>query len=347
MTKSLEALLTEARKHIEVTPEELAEARRRRGLLAMILKKEFPGSRVYVNGSIAHGDALTPLTDVDLGVVVPDPDDEYGPKKKGPSALQERAARALRSGLREEFPDLRVEWEGRKRSILVKFNDAVSVGADDFTADVIVAIDNLGAGGLFIPRFDCWDKAHPEEHTRLVKQAIEDTKVAYAHVNRLLKHWNRMHGKPLCSWNIKALALGCITEPMTQLDGLVAWFEHAIAELSVELTPDPAGVAEKPISVNEKLTRLQVVDVLRNGQKRLSEAVALEKAGYPVLAHDELARFFGDEEMLSLPDQAAVTAEEGRKFHEKVAGVGVGAGVATGTGLGAHRPRIPAESWGE
>lgn len=341
MTKFLETLLTEARKRIEVTPDELDEARRRRGQLALILKKEFPGSRVYVNGSVAHGDALTPLTDVDLGVVVPD--HEYGPKRKGPVALQERAARALRAGLRGEFPGLRVEWEGRKRSILVKFNDAVTPGAADFTADLIIAIDNLEDEGLFIPRFSCWDRAHPEEHTRLVKQAIDDTKVVYAHINRLLKHWNRMHGKPLVSWNIKALALGCITEPVTQLDGLVMWFEYAIAELSVELTPDPAGVAEKPISVNEKLTRLQVIDVLREGQKRLHEAVALEKAGYPVLAHDELARFFGDDEMLPLPDQAAVTAEEGRKFREKVAGVGA----ATGTGLGAHRPRIPVRSWGE
>lgn len=343
MTKSLETLLTEARKRIEVMPEELDEARRRRSLIALILMREFPGSRVYVNGSIAHGDALTPLTDVDLGVVALDLDDEYGPGNKGPAALQERAARALRAGLREEFGDLRVEWEGRKRSILVKFNDAVTPGAADFTADVIVAIDNVGDEGLFIPRFTGWDRSHPEEHTRLVKQAIKDTDVAYAHVNRLLKHWNCVHGKPLCSWNIKALALGCLAQPITQLDGLVAWFEHAIAELSVELTPDPAGVAEKPISVNEKLTRLQAVDVLREGQKRLSEAVALEKAGYPVLAHDELARFFGDEEMLPLPDQAAVTAEEGRKFREKVAGIGVG--VATGTGLGAHRPRIPVKSW--
>lgn len=343
MMKPLEPLLTDARKRIEVTQVELDEARRRRSVIALVLMREFPGSRVYVNGSIAHGDALTPLTDVDLGVVVPNPDEEYGPGKKGPTTLLDRAARALRAGLREEFGDLRVEYEVRKRSILVKFNDAVTPGADDFTADVIVAVDNVGDDGLFIPRFTCWGRSHPEEHTRRVKQAIKDTHVAYAHVNRLLKHWNRLHGKPLCSWNIKALSLNCLTEPVTQLDGMVAWFEHAIAELSVELTPDPAGVAEKPISVNEKLTRLQAVDVLREGQKRLNEAVALEKAGYPVLAHDELARFFLDEEMLPLPDQAAVTAEEGRKFRENVAGIGVG--VATGTGLGAHRPRIPAASW--
>lgn len=341
MSTSLETLLTQARKRMEVTQVEIDEARRRRTVIVRILLREFPGSRWYGNGSIAHGDALTPLTDVDLGVVVPDPDGEYGPGKEGPTKLLERAARAIRGGLHEEFGDLRVEYEGRKRSILVKFNDAVTSGADDFTADVIVAIDNVGGAGLFIPRFTCWDRSHPEEHTRLVKKAIKDTNVAYAHINRLLKHWNRLHGRPLCSWNIKALALYCVTEPVTQLDGLVAWFEYAIAELTVELTPDPAGVAEKPISVNKKLTRLQVVDGLREGQKRLNEAAALEKAGYPVLAHDELARFFDDEEMLPRPDQAAAAAEEGRRFQEKAAGVGN----LTGTGVGAHRPRIAAASW--
>src|SRR5688572_13695389 len=97
-TQTLENILNAARIRIQVSDEELAEARKRRAAIASVLRAEFPGSRTYVNGSIAHGDALTPLTDVDLGVVVPDPDNQYGPGLKGPKDLKARAADAIRTG---------------------------------------------------------------------------------------------------------------------------------------------------------------------------------------------------------------------------------------------------------
>ena len=75
----LEQTLETARRRVEVSKAELDEARRRRDQIGASLRAAFPGSRVYVNGSIAHGDALFPLTDVDLGIVVPDPDHRYGP----------------------------------------------------------------------------------------------------------------------------------------------------------------------------------------------------------------------------------------------------------------------------
>jgi len=67
---SLAQLLDEGRRKIQVTDEELDEAKRRRRLLATSARRAFPGSTTYFNGSVAHGDANTPLTDVDLGVVL-------------------------------------------------------------------------------------------------------------------------------------------------------------------------------------------------------------------------------------------------------------------------------------
>jgi predicted nucleotidyltransferase len=340
-TGSLESLLTTGRKRVEVTKDELEEARERRDDVGSALKKAFPGSRVYVNGSVAHGDALTPLTDVDVGVVVPDPDGEYGPGKKGPSALMEKAARVLREELRPAYGDLRVEHIGRKRSILIKFNEPVSMRAADFTADVIVAVDNPDGAGLFIPRWAGWDRSHPEQHTRMVKKAITDTSVSYAHVVRLLKRWNRAHGKPLCSWNIKALALACITTPTTQLQGLLTWFTHAIAELQKGETKDPAGVAPTPIKVNENMTLKQVVSRLQDGLDVLKEAARLEQDGHTVLAADALARFFNDAVMLPRQDPGAVRQQEAERFIKRQ---GVGA-PAVGVGSGASRQRVDVSSW--
>src|SRR3954453_19580525 len=178
----LEDRLTEARRRNEVTDDELAEARKRRSAIVTALGREFPGSRVYFNGSVAHGDALTPLTDIDIGVVIAEALHTHGPGKKGPRDLMDRAAAAIRRALKAEYPKLTVQVEGCKRAVLVRFGDPVHPGEKDFTADVICAVDNLTGAGLYIPKGHGWSRSHPEAHTRMVLDAIADTDVAFARV---------------------------------------------------------------------------------------------------------------------------------------------------------------------
>lgn len=338
---TIESALNEARLRIEVTPDELAEARRRRDALAAALKREF-GGRTYVNGSIAHGDALNPLTDVDLGIVIPDPDDIYGPGLRGPAALQERAADAIRRELKADYPKLRVEHSNRRRSILVRFGDPVTPGEPDFTADVITAIDNRAGAGLHIPNYRGWDRSDPERHTELIRQANAVTQSTFARGTRLMKHWNRKHDKPICSWNIKALALGCITEPVTMTDYVSAWLNHAIERLSVGETPDPAGVAG-PIKINEKFTMTQVIVEFKEAKAIFDRARMLEDEGYPILALNELAKFFDDDEMMPRPDQSAVRAAEAARFTAKT--FSAPARVAATASTTALADRINTRSW--
>lgn len=344
---SLEDLLEDARGRIQVTKAELDEARSRRDDIAAALLAEFPGSRIYVNGSVAHGDALTPLTDIDLGIVVAGAEHTHGPGKRGPADLQERAANAIRRHMREKYGDLEVTVKGRKRSILVRFREPIRPEFKDFTADVIVAVDYIGGVGLYIPRYDSWDRSAPEQHTTMVAKANANTDVAYAHVVRLLKHYNRSNGRPLCSWHIKALGLACLTEPVTQLEGLRRWFQHAVTELSKGDTADPAGVAPHPIKTN--VPRTEAVEKLRKALDRLETAIALEDAGYPTLAHDELAKLFNDEQMLPRPDQNAVRLEEATrvtKQKEKDSKAFGAPALLTGVGTGAKHARSNSRSWG-
>ncbi len=164
---------------------------------------------------------------------------------------------------------------------------------------------------------------------------------------RLLKHWNRRNGKPLCSWHIKALAPGCLTERSTQLTGLLRWFRYAIAKLSHGETPDPAGVAKEPIKTN--VPRTAAVEKIRKDLERLERAISLQADGYLTLAHDELAKLFNDEQMLARPDQNAVRAEEATRLtKQKIAdskALGVPA-LLTGIGVGANHPRSNSRSWG-
>lgn len=350
---TLESILDVARKRIEVSDEELVEARSRRDLILTALLVEFPGSETYLNGSVAHGDALDPLTDVDLGIIVAEAVDTHGPGKKGCSDLEERAAEVIRKTLRPQFENLRVEWRGRKRSVLVRFGDPVTPGQDDFTADVIVAIDNTDPDdnrGLWIPNHMGWDRSHPQEHTGLVKQANKKSNNTYARVVRPLKHWNRRNGRPLVSWNIKALALGVLSQPSSLLAGLEDWFDYAIAELKVGLTEDPAGVAEKPISINKDLTRTEVVRQLEDARRLLTQAVGLEMAGYPAMAHESLAKMFNDPEMMPLPDPEAVRTEAVRKYtaDRKTAQAATGS-LMTAVNVGAASDKLarPVRSWSQ
>lgn len=318
---TLEGILEDARKRIQVLPEELDEARDRRDKIRAVLSAEFTGSPTYVNGSVAHGDALNPLTDVDVGVIVTGAGDTYGPGKAGPRELMDRAADAVREALREEYDGLVVTVEGQRRAVWVQFRTPVTTYAKDFTADIIVAVDNTWGEGLFIPNAidDTWDRAHPQKHTEMVLAANKDSGGTYTHAVRLLKHWCRMNGKPLCSWNIKALALGCLTESMPMMDALQTWFSYAIAELSQGLTEDPAGVVEDPIALNESSSL--VLKRLRAASGHLVAARRFEDEGYPMLAWQELADLFNDEDMLPTPPAGPLLAEEQRRRNAGAAGV--------------------------
>lgn len=337
--KLLTQVLREARERIQVSDEELDEARRRRGRLADALRREFgPGARCYLNGSIAHGDALTPLTDIDIGVVVPNPTGEYGPDAKGPGQLQQRAAAAIKRALQDEFPNLRVIVGGRKRSVYVSFGDPVDPDEDDFSADVIVAL-NHPIQGLWIPNYTSWDRSDPEEHTRLVRDAVRTSKVNYSRTVRLLKHWARKHSKPLCSWNIKALALACLAAELDQLDGMLAWFDHAISQLSMEETPDPARVAG-PIGLPGD--RMDLVAKLKKARDKLDEAITFANDGYDTLAVEALATFFNDPEILPHPDPVEVAKQASQRALDRRTARSVATGAVAATQV---RHRTPVRSW--
>jgi hypothetical protein len=200
-----------------------------------------------------------------------------------------------------------VTIEGQTHAVLVRFGDPVTSGEKDFTADVIVAIDNPTGAGLYIPDLpDGWERSHPERHTQLVLDAIASSDVWFARHVRLLKHYNRTHAKRLCSWNIKALALDSLTQPSGYLDGLTAWFDHAFNRLSIELTPDPAGVSG-PIETN--VERTEVIAHLRTARARIHRAIAMCEDGKEEAALAELAVVFPMFNTEGLINRLAANAE--------------------------------------
>lgn len=323
---TIEQLLNKARKRIAVTDEELVEAKRRRKLVADALKAEF-GGRIYFNGSVAHGDANDPLTDFDLGVVIPDPDGTYGPDGKGPGELQERARKAIHDALIDEFPNLRIEVAGLKRSILVRFSAPVSDRLDDLTGDVIVALDR-GEPGLWIPRHDSWDASHPEMHTTLILAGIAATLMTLARANRLLKHWSGRHDDPLCSWHIKVLALDAITKHMPLIDALEAFFEHAHKALGNGDTPDPANVGP---DIAPRVDHDHARSRLQTALDEVRAAKQAERDDRPVRAQAHLANVLPD--IVDQPTAQAIADEDRETELKRLRAAGNLTGVGVGSGL--------------
>ncbi|MFE6361524.1 hypothetical protein ACFVP3_16230 [Streptomyces sp. NPDC057806] len=321
-----------------MTDEELDEAKRRRRLLAASARRAFRGSTTYFNGSVAHGDANTPLTDVDLGVVLTREDaGPYGPGKKSALALMETVRDVIHDDLDGEFPKLTIEVAGRRRAVLVRFGDPVTEGQSDFTADVMTAIPHPSGRGLYIPNTkiaDQWDRADPITHTKMVLKAIEDTKVVFARTVRLLKHWNGTHSKPMCSWNIKALALGCLDEPMPLINALQVFFTYAADEIDKGPTPDPADVAG-PIPLN--MPRHKVHKRLCTARDYVDLAIEHEAAGRPLSAQHALHQVLPE----LVPDADATQEEAGRLAST------VRSGGTAATGLGLTVGLVtPTRAWG-
>lgn len=270
----LEPLLLAFHEQIKVTNAEFGEAMRRAQTLRTALAREFEAP-VYLCGSIEHGDALTPLDDVDLGVIV-EGSLALAERTKSPTQLMNRASRAIESLLGGEFPDITTSFADQKRSVVVRFHPTHS-GKRDFTADVIVALDYREGTGILVPNLNdqTWDRSDPIRHNEMIREANVATNQVLNMVVRIAKTWNRGRRKPLSSWNIKALALECITRPVSLTEGVYTLFHHAAASLTIGPTRDPAGVAAP---IRFEIPRPQVLDHLRGACDALDEIRARASA---------------------------------------------------------------------
>lgn len=303
---SMTGILEEARARIAVDDEVLAAARERRDLIRRIIEEEFSTLRTFGSGSLAHGTQNSPLADADLGVVLdrrayP----ELGPEGDGPEGIVEEVRGRLRERLKEDYPDARF-YTGGRRAIKVTFNEPVGLDAEDFTADVIVALTRE-EGGLWIPdlKKSIWEASHPEKHTQLVLSCNKATKSTFARVIRLAKHANKRHGKKVCSFNITALALECIEEKVSMQNGLATLFRHAADSLKDGLTEDPAGISG-PIGVNTS-RRKEAADKLAKLAGLAEEAVQLEADGQSAQAQKAWSQLLPD--AVDPPDDEDLKAE--------------------------------------
>ena len=239
-----EIVLKEVLKDTAPDSETMRLVRERRNEVLRAAERYKGALRTYTSGSVAHKTANGD-TDADGGVVLdrriypklgPDGDDE------GPDDIVQDMRSHLRTELKDDHPD--IAFYVSKRSIRTTYNEALPDGTDP-TVDLIVALTRK-EGALWIPNrvMGRWDASDPECHTRLMTAPPAELRRTRAKIVRLAKAWNKQASRPgLCSFNISALALACVTGDMGIADGLREFFHYAAKDLKKRLTPDPAGVS--------------------------------------------------------------------------------------------------------
>jgi hypothetical protein len=290
----LDCFLTEIHRRISLTDAERSEAENRLRILASVLLRQLGGS-VYALGSVVHGDAMSPLNDIDVGIVVGTYEQSCRLQLHAPAELVEWTRSVLIASLREEYPYLTATLEGQRRSILIEFDHKVAnPGLGRFTADVIVALKHESGRGILIPNLvtNSWDRSDPKTHTALIHQAARASNNSFIEIVRLAKYWSRSHGMPLYSWNIKALALKSVARPLPLTTGLRIFFDHAAESIATELTPDPAGVSS-PIRLG--MPRRMVISHLDTARASIDRAIRNAGAARYAEAVRVLGSLFNDD----------------------------------------------------
>jgi hypothetical protein len=294
--KPLDEWLARRAAEVAATPGELELAESRAQKVIAALAEIYPGAEVYRTGSIAHGDAMSPLNDIDLGVIVTNRSKlGIGPGKTGPGREMEQTATILQEKLRNQFPDLTAD-AGNKRSIVLEFTKPQETGGTDFTCDVIIAIPRP-EGDLLIPNTELkagWDENDPQWHVARLKEAERTSEGSFSQTVRLVKHWrNVQDNKLLYSWNIKTLALEAGDTPAQPFESLYRFFAHAIGAVAQGPTENPRKDERAltryppPGAATERMTvTLQLMDALET----LDRARMLALADQPEKALAELER---------------------------------------------------------
>lgn len=286
----LDRLLAEIDRRIVITSEEYAEAKARLKVIGSALSKGFQ-SKVYVNGSIEHGDALSPLNDVDLGVILGAPWN-ISERRHSPAKVMKHACEVIEDLAGAQYPGLSADFTDQKRAVVVQFGFRARKAHQNFTADVIVALDFTEGVGVLIPNLqrDGWDRSDPIRHSAMIRQANSVTDSSFNAVVRIIKQWNRTAGQPLSSWNIKALALSCILRPAPLLEGVYAFFFHARNSLRSGLTPDPAGIGA-PIGL--EMRKAEVLARLDDACEVLDRAIVNAISGNISQSRQSIEGLFG------------------------------------------------------
>jgi predicted nucleotidyltransferase len=284
----------------------------------------------FLSGSYSRRVQVVKLKDIDVIVVLDDPQGEF-------AASAEAALKAIRKAA--AVSELVRSARTRVRSV------RLTLHGYEFTVDLVAALEPPdGRDGLLLARhlpeegLDDWTLGHPRGQRQAAIDKNEQCGGIYIPSVRLAKYWlctvwGEGH-KPFRSYHAESVLHGALGDKVEYAEAMVAFFDAAYEALAPGvLTPDPGA---PDTYVDERLEddeRRQAREAVARAREAAHTAFDKQDVGE---ALDAWAEVFGAAfpAPSTSPDQVAASLAAG------TAGV-VGAGIRVGKG----RPVIQSRPW--
>lgn len=266
------------RSKLELTDQESKDASKRQKEIRAVMDKEFDIERDFLTGSYARWTKIKPLKDVDIFCVFGDDERHYRDKK--PSVILADVEKALV----KEYGRSNVSRQ--RRSCTVQFG--VTEDENGETGGKVVSFDVVPAFTLDdyyeIPdtaTTSGWTKTDPTIHADKAVAAQRAYSDQWKFIVRMMKAWNREHGKPIKpSFLIEVIALDILYPPYGgTFSREMQQFFATLADRIHEEWADPAGLGPNVSDSMDATMRANARVALLTAEKQAAEAIRLERTG--------------------------------------------------------------------
>lgn len=279
----------------------------------------------FLSGSYSRRVQVVRLNDIDIIVVLADPEGRY----------TSSAGAAL--------GDIRV---AAKRCSIVRSTELgvravkLELHGHKFTVDLVAAREPEGGeDGLLLARHlpeeghDDWQLLNPEGQRKAATKKNEACGEVYVPGVRLVKFWNRGEGKPLHSYHAEAILWHALDGPVEYPELAVRFFDEAYARLAPNVrTPDPGAPDAEPVDERLKDSeRSAARDKVEKARRIAHEAFEKESI-------EEALELWADVFKSSFPAPSTSSEAVGGALGAGTAGIH-GTGVRRGRGDNQIQPR--------
>jgi predicted nucleotidyltransferase len=286
--------------------------------------------RHFLAGSYGRKTQAEKLNDVDIVVVLKDPDGVY-------AASASDTLEAVRK-IVAASPLVR-HTRVKVRAVKALLHD------HEFSVDIVPALAPAWGDGLLLPRnlpdegYDDWTTENPGGQITAARDKNKVTGGIYVPATRVIKTWNQRYptAKPLRSYHAEALLYHALTSTSTLPEAVLAFFDHAYNALApytyTQCPGNPGRFVDDRLSEEDRAAAREKIDTAR------AKANAAAELDDPGKAMDAWVKVFGSgfPAPSTQPDAIAKELREGATF-------AIGSGLSTSREPDS-RPIIAGRSW--
>jgi hypothetical protein len=286
--------------------------------------------RHFLAGSYGRKTQAQKLKDVDIVVVLEDPDGVYAASA---SDTLEAVRKIVAASPLVRYTRVKV------RAVKALLHD------HEFSIDIVPALALSWGDGLRLPRnlpdegYDDWTDENPGGQISAAREKNKETGGIYVPATRVIKTWNQRFptAKPLRSYHAESLLYHALTDPCTLPEAALAFFDHAYTALApysyTECPGNPGRYVDDRLSEEDRAAAREKIDAAR---AKANAAADIEDPGE---AMDAWVKVFGSgfPSPSTQPDAIARALRSGSSF-------AIGSGLSTSHEADS-RPIIAGRSW--